>query len=138
MKTRLLKKIQQAILEHPAHFDMDEWGARYKLENLVHDEPPESNCNTTACIAGWACVLTNSHPTFEWKELPGFGLCVDDHEHHTGSLLGLNQKQVDRLFYTCFWPKRFEARYERAKKNTTKARIAAERIDHFIATKGAE
>lgn len=43
-----------------------------------------------------------------------------------------------RLIYLSCWPEAFRKPYMKAKQNRTKAKIAAARIEHFIATRGSE
>jgi hypothetical protein len=44
----------------------------------------------------------------------------------------------DELFDVCGWPTKFADAYEKARSQKARAKIAADRIEHFIATKGAE
>lgn len=59
--------------------------------------------------------------------------------HEAGRLLlGLTSDQAERLFYETNWPDKYYMQYETAKTSRGRARAAANRIDHFIQTKGEE
>lgn len=139
MNIELLEQIKARILAEPDAFRMDTW-----------------SCGTAHCIAGWALVLNNlsiANP--------------DDHAVNqrltdgrrpiavAATLLGLDggeegewdETEAVRLFCTYAWPERFEDRYDESyddgpddlpSRRRARAEIAAERIDHFIATNGAE
>jgi len=53
-------------------------------------------------------------------------------------LLGIDQRTANRLFSLAAWPEKFCEPFDAAKTPAKRARIAAERIEHFIATDGAE
>lgn len=52
-------------------FDGDKWeGSRHRpLQPVVEHK----SCNTTACVAGWACLLSNYHPTIMTREIEDHG-----------------------------------------------------------------
>lgn len=133
INVKLLRRVQKAIVEHAAHFDMSEWGVGASKADIMHDEPPESECGTTACIAGFAVILRDG------KARPSEAVAL-----RAAKLLSLDYDSWDfgcngtRLFHVQHWPSKFYHRYSKAKRNLTRARIAAERIEHFIKTKGAE
>jgi hypothetical protein len=63
------------------------------------------------------------------------------------NILGLTEEQADRLFFLPIahehheqysWPAKFEQRYNAATTLEAKAKVAVERIEHFIKTKGRE
>jgi hypothetical protein len=118
MNVELLQQVKQAILAEPDKFRMDRW-----------------SCGTAHCIAGWACLLRDI-PIVEGDfttetvsgEYPGLV---------ASKLLDLRGRAADKLFYTFGWPSRFRAPYLGATRRE-RAEIAAERIDHFIATDGRE
>lgn len=131
LNVKLLRKVQKHILAEPRRLNM----------NVVVGkvDTSESPCGTVGCIAGWTCILSG---------VPE----ADTDLRKAQSLLGLTREQRDRLFaeprygledydgtsYEAVWPKSFARRYENARTQKTMAKIAAGRIDHFIATKGAE
>jgi hypothetical protein len=120
MNVKLLRRIQKRILKHPDSYDQNVMISR--------DE-----CGTTACIAGWAVLLSPLDPGF-----------IGDYASKATLLLGLDDEQAIRLFdviedgYCCGWPDKYVRAYLRAKTPRGRARAAMRRIDHFIKTKGAE
>jgi hypothetical protein len=141
INVRMLRRIEKAILAKPEKFDMrdylrpvemthEQW-SRYFLKPDVFEL-----CKTTACIAGWADLLTNKQSH------------IFDVSSRAADILGLIPDQSMRLFYLStqtsdekHWPKEFERPYRRAiraKKWADAAKIAVERIEHFIKTRGAE
>lgn len=130
MNTRLLRKVKRHILEEPKRLDMGTWG----------ESSRRSPCGTVGCIAGWGMVLSQKHPERfigeenadalaellgSWTEDPG------------ASALGITTEQARRLFYVDQWPEHFRKGYGRLAKQK-KAERVAERIEHFIKTRGAE
>lgn len=115
MNVELLEKIAEVIVEKCGQFDMDTW----------HGE----GCGTAHCIGGWAEVLTGSEPGYSLiakAQLLGIGY-------------GLNDSQAGRLFYLDCWPEGFRNAYRDEERDPlAKAKIAADRIRHFIATDGCE
>jgi hypothetical protein len=75
------------------------------------------DCGTAACIQGWALRFTG-----------GF---IDN-----SNPLKLTPEEMKRLFYRNNWPVRFHPAPPCTEKSLAKQ--AAARIDHFIATDGAE
>jgi hypothetical protein len=119
----LLEKIKQRILRAPQKFRMDEW-----------------DCGTAMCIAGLACAMDRHRPKAMWKQDYYFSPQL-----HAARLLGFGKPdwadrtpRGNRLFFVDYWPDSFRDRFRAARLRKTKARIAAERIDHFIATNGQE
>lgn len=113
MKVGLLRRVKLHILEEPRRLDMTLW----KSIRWGEDPPP---CGTTACIGGWALILS---------QYQGKGPVDRD----AAKALHLTKKQAVRLFYVSFWPPEFKDAYLRAKPKK-RAAIAAARIDHFIKT----
>jgi hypothetical protein len=125
MNVRLLRKIQKHILAEPRRFAMgivDKRGIAGDSERIKPDEynafnPYEDgqkfpDCGTMGCIMGWGRIL--------------------------GGRKYDRSQMWNKLCSASSWPERFRASYKRAKTPLTRARIAARRIDHFIATKGME
>lgn len=130
MNVELLRNVARHIEATPLRLDMDVVIARKDAANFgikrISDFPP---CGTVCCIGGWAIVLSGE----------------DDSDLRAAKrLLDLDGKfdrdssEVSRLFHVQFWPESFRSDYEAAKTPAAKARIAVARIEHFIATKGAE
>jgi hypothetical protein len=135
MNVRLLRKVKDHILAEAQHFDMGFW-----VNSGEH--PPrrkEQTCGTTCCIAGWANAMTISPRAYK-------KLTVDQYQHkiygsrdNAAISLGLDDSQARKLFYTPDWPYEFQHRLEQHKPGTKAyAKVAAERIEHFIATNGSE
>jgi len=131
MNIKLLRKIERHILAEPKRFWM-RWfvavkdRAHPKLRTRKDEWRPFPKCNTAACVAGWACILSGKEVT------PTQHLC-----NMASDLLGLDSQQASRLFVPWQWPEQFKAGVsDDGKKETVK--IAVARIEHFIRTKGKE
>lgn len=114
MNTKLLLKVKRKILKYPQLFDMSWFTSA-------------NSCGTTHCIGGWAKVFSKSDK-------------VD-------CGLEITTKQCDKLFYVNFWPEPFRTKYldlctgsvlrawtPKPGNERKVAKVAAERIDYFIAT----
>lgn len=144
MNVKLLRKIQKHILAEPKRYEQNVT-ITYGIpgEEIVADESnPEPEllkaggfapCGTAACIGGWGQLLGMKRPskTFNWEQ--------------ARRALGLDHSQAAKLFAYSFetdeihsWPEKFRLAYAKAKTQRQKARVAVRRIDHFIATEGAE
>lgn len=135
----LLEQIKEQVLAHPEHVNMREW-----IRDSASDEEshaflsevsrwlgnPERfvRCNTTACIAGWAVILSPSQEGIEHLAIETAAL----------KYLGLNHDQGRRLFFPAVWPLDFAIKYHDAETAEAAAQAVAVRIDHFIQTNGAE
>jgi len=145
---RLLRRVQEHILSDPRRFNMDYWKRHVSLARIAagedcifgiesaKDVPP---CGTIACIAGWTALLgtpPGNRPLLWSKvrtcatELLGLKPLLDERGFSYGSDY--------RLFFEENWPERFYHRFRLATSRRQRARIAAQRIDHFIKTGGAE
>jgi hypothetical protein len=141
LNVKLLRKIQRHISDEPRRFSMSFWGIKAKskkqwrekiadlgVEDVSKSAPP---CNTTACIAGTANLITGG------KRL--------DAEHRAAKILGIPFVRVPLifsegfykdypLFHVAKWPKPFSTRYKKAETPRQRAKIACARIDHLIKT----
>lgn len=130
MNVELLKQVATKLrrMRHKKHFNMHEWAQ-------------QTSCGTAACIAGHTLMLQGAKPV---KFVPTWGsrgaltslfLTKNGKEVFASeaatTALGLTAEQADRLFYAENWPHGFA-------KGRTDPKVAAARIDHFIATKGRE
>lgn len=145
MNTELLLKVKAAILEEPKRLDMSDWAmSEFDMKLLPEDiQPP---CNTVACIAGWAISIHNNifgeelYTLVKSKPAQYAAEGVYDHYHfgphfEAKGLLELTEEQADSLFYREYWPLQFRAPYTNAAQGSIlRAKLAADRIDHFIAT----
>lgn len=132
MNIQLLLQVKEQILKEPLQFRMENW---------FSDVSPFfiPNCGTTACIGGWAVAILKQITPREAALENG----VTDFSRNAAAryALLLTEAQAERLFYRTSWPDRFRDDYLWARHNqdmTKAAQVAAERIDHFIATNGNE
>ena len=109
----------------PGQFDMGTWcNTRDK-------------CGTVACLAGWTLLAEGENPTrlaleIENEEFDGDVTTVDWRIPLTAAaVLGLNRDQAERLFFTHCWPDGFDG-------DNCSLETLRERVEHFIATDGAE
>jgi hypothetical protein len=114
MNKPLLLKVADAIEANPQHFDM----------SLFTDD-----CDTTACIAGWAVFLNSRYKNF--KKF----LAENDYSIPTraASALKLTDDQASRLFYTEGWPARKRVKYRNAPTLEAKAKVATDYIRQYVA-----
>jgi hypothetical protein len=142
MNVKLLRTIQRHILAEPKRFRMLDWIEKQTPTDptyIADDSERVSfpKCGTVACIGGWAVLLSKKKPSETGYE-----------GYRAAKILGLNRPtgiidraasvDSERLFFTDVWPIDFAVKFRLAKTPEGRARIAAKRIDHFIATKGAE
>jgi hypothetical protein len=125
MNIELFEKVKQAIVAEPERFDMSLW----VLSDFVNEFDStkgfkENTCGTTACIAGWACVL-GTDDNVKALDVPG----------RASALLGPRWEQAEQLFYTKYWPSKFLVPYEEGTEQEA-AQAAADAIDRFIACGG--
>lgn len=143
MNTKLLREVKKHILEEPKRYDQNNY-----METGADAEAASrfgvAQCGMLGCIAGWTVVLG--------QPARRAGLCCDWFNEGR-RLLELTSEQANRLFagfsrpddyyddddddYDS-WPLAFRSRYYRAKTARGRALVAAERIEHFIKTKGEE
>jgi hypothetical protein len=121
MNVELLQQVKQVILADPDSFRMDTW-----------------TCGTAHCIAGWALLLRDI-PIVGGPSLSKQRTVSDEHPGDVAAeLLGLSDDEQLSLFNCYHWPVEFHARYRESPDRRARAQVAAERIDHFIATAGRE
>lgn len=142
INVRLLRKIQRAIMERPDQFEMSMWFSHYLMFRDQDQAVPAGGCGTAACIAGWAITLNSKtpkpavvcdrlHRSFQWS-------FSDRVFEKAQRLLGLSEGQARSLFMDEHWPEPFYENYNKTNKPAVRARVACQRIDHFIKTKGEE
>lgn len=148
INVELLERVKAHILEEPRRFDMSTFVARASDPSLLLAPDMRPACGTVACIAGWAVFLSSGLPKKITEDL------YESIESHAAGLLGLGleagdlddeeddpdgESEVSRLFYVPNWPAEFRRRYRHTENDpTARARVAADRIDHFLKTNGAE
>ena len=125
----ILKRVKKFFLNDPERLDMSSWGTK-------HGATP---CGTTACIGGAICLL-EAPRRIKWVdgEMVPRSAKYEDIPALAAELIGLEPSEIDNLFYTDGvygkWPASFRRRFQRTNSQETRAQIAGERIDHFIAT----
>ncbi len=136
MNIPLLRRIQKRILKEPRQFQMDNW--------FNHSPSVYPNCGTAACIAGWAVTMSmkKGNPKKICQLLTG-ALTTDWTDNDKITRKAMKFLQLDtpeaakRLFIQSRWPSVF--RFHPSSEGTPEyAANAVARIDHFIATNGAE
>lgn len=138
MNTRLLRRIQKHILKYPDAFVME-----YFVEN--RDKETKTPCGTAACIGGWACIMEQKKlsPRLRQRLLNNISKPEDywigkdydfNYFYHARRFLGISERQAESLFELGGWPEKFNIRYYGAKTNKGLARVAVQRIEHFINT----
>jgi hypothetical protein len=121
MNIELLRKVQEQIVNHPETFRIDRW-----------------NCGTAQCIAGHALSMTGHQWMAPTNEPDNLVIAGDEATEVVAQReLALSFWQAKRLFYDWRWPSEFQVPYRNA-DYVGRAKIASERIDHFIATDGRE
>lgn len=161
MNIELLQKVKAHILEEPRRFNLGYWGGivdpKFYNELLAEedeggDEELESvlakqrpPCGAVGCIAGNVCILAGLIKPTEHFDGGSVYEMLDNTQDIAADALGLDVYQAARLFFLprwgrlAGWPSAFADRLNEAKPGSVEyAQITAERIDHFIATNGAE
>ena len=140
MNIPMLKKVRAAILKRPGQFDMGSFFDT-KLSFFPDGSPSvtqnPSHCGTAACIGGWAVHLSKGRKRLldtRNEERNGEFDVVDE----SSEILHLNKDQSTRLFCTSEWPQELRDKYHNSATAKIRANVAADRIDHFIKTKGRE
>jgi len=149
MNVRRLRAIARLMQKYPDHVEMRYWfsrrvasilsryGATYPVSPVRLMSKPD--CNTMGCIGGWALRFSKMTDRrlheMEWSSI----------KDHAASLLELSDHEASRLMLparypgeTLCWPIEFQRRYDRAKTPRARAKVVADRIEHFIVTKGKE
>lgn len=131
MNTALLRRVKATILEEPGRLNME-------IPFLPDSSVP---CGTAACIAGWTVILARRRGREPFsttcKRLDRS--CEGRHhwleiEPKARELLGITQEQSSTLFHSDDWPYPFSQRYGNALTDGQRAKVAAQRIEHFIKT----
>lgn len=132
-----LREVEQFILAEPRRFDM--WSGVQKTTDVrafsggdrILQEPP---CGTMCCVAGAAFIIgkkieLNKPYYFDWISISSYA--INKFFHFT-------YHQADLLFFPTNWPKIFKDAYDEADTPMLRASVGVARIEHFIATNGAE
>lgn len=139
-----LREVQSRIKAEPLQFDMQSWYRerdRFNSDSGLCDITIP-NCGTAACIAGWmVCIDRNINPSQAVMLVGDAGISVRQaFRVEDGSAL-----DWDKLFYDHNWPQPYRQQFYEAEnifendaRYAAMAKVACERIDHFIRTDGAE
>lgn len=131
----LLLRVRDEILAHPEHFDMAWWAYHPKVDGIETFEELDGEiasdlqahaCGTSACIAGWTVLLSET----------GLESNEDYLEVAAIEALGIDSRSANILFFSRQWPDSLQALYRDALATGDAkevARAAAARIDAFIA-----
>jgi len=136
LNVKLLRQAAKNIVAEAEHFDMNSW---VEAEDI---------CDTTCCIAGRiVCDSVWAEPENKAKSVEEVIYMVQEveygHEHHpkfsdvrsyAQELLGISEECGENLWFVENWPEPFMSEHRRAKTRLAKAKVAAARIEHFIAT----
>lgn len=128
MNIGLLQQVKARILAEPNAFRMDTW-----------------SCGTAHCIGGTALLLVGD-PIVNPEDQAWFQHTATGEEAGDAAarVLGLskeggNDSEAERLLHEESWPYEFSGKsHEEGVSRAKRAQIAADRIDHFIATGGRE
>lgn len=132
---KILRRVKAHILAEPRRLEMNDYASKT-------DAAP---CGTAGCIAGWTCLLESNMETVKaWNARAPEDAWVPTPDWHeeASRLLGLTEEKADKLFMPweleyeedASWPKEFQRRYDKCKTKVGKAKVTAERIEHFIKT----
>lgn len=133
MNVKLLRKVAKHILAEPLRYNQNATIARGIPGDVIEPDGETEQCvpacGTIACLGGWIALFTYKRPPrsgFSFRKI--------------GQALGVTSRQVSALCsYTTStsgkrWPAQYAKRYNRATTPRGRAKIAAERIEHFIKT----
>jgi len=120
MNVKLLRKVQKHILAEPQR-----WSFSWAISS------PQAPCGTRACIGGWTVILGKKIDLST-----GLQFTAENNAGVASELLGLTDEERNRLFF--YWPEPFLDRSFKYKTQEALAKNAANRIEHFIKTKGRE
>lgn len=138
MNKELLLRVKAHILEEPRRLNMSNWiqnaeaglcvsyefeSGELDIHTLSKDEVPP--CGTVACIAGWACLLSDKK--------------VRNYSAESTAIRSLNITfgQSEKLFFPYGWPNKADyEEYQSCGNAEQRAQIVARVIDGFIATEG--
>jgi hypothetical protein len=132
LNVRLLREVTKHILEEPRRLVMRHVSITpYSDESSfsgdgcrAQEYPP---CGTAACIAGWTMLLSGEKPYDARTQ-------KSSDTTRAGKLLGIDDDEQDALFFVSEWPHQFFHRYWNAGTPRGRAKIASDRIEHFIKT----
>lgn len=146
---KLLRKVQKHILEEPNRLLMDTYirtglvpGSVRRFDYDCWDGKRHTapSCGTTACIAGWAILLSQRRdlPQIDLHRLRA-SVEIQERAQEVLGLLGRDRLPIFiQLVSVDRWLPPFREQYLSAKSSRKRARIAAAYIDHYIKVYGEE
>ena len=134
MNLELLRRVQAKLrrMHHGGHLDMASFARK-------------TDCGTAYCIGGYALLMAGyktktvkDQKYLDWLAPDGRQLSWSDDGPNSiwGSaqkILGLTEEQANRLFIDDLWPDEFNDQWQ-----LNDPKVAADRIQHFIDTRGRE
>lgn len=141
MNVELLKRVAEVIVARPSDFQMRfvATDANMGSEPLWGEEDrllfsPEESCGTACCIAGWTIALSGDGDPNNVDGSSGVkGMRI------ASELLNIDASQANRLFVDYNWPRdNYRLPYWDATTDAERAKVAYDRIHHFIQTEGKE
>lgn len=128
---RLLRRAVAAIQRWPSSLDMQDW----ITHSVRKGRRPEPYCGTTACLAGHVALAAGWKPSEATARMENkkWGQ-IDWAEDVATRLLGLESHLATRLFYLYMWPDEYRDAYDSRCSNRARARVVAQRVEHFIKT----
>lgn len=107
LNRELAQRIKDKIVTERALWDQNSWAATLPENIDANGELIDGTCGTTACVAGWACMLTGNPLDWSTAENIGFGKVQAARvkngewiESVATRELGLDDDQVAALFHT--------------------------------------
>lgn len=134
LNLRLLRKVRNRIAEIPESYYQRDWMR----------ESDAAPCGTVACLAGETVICAAPSVAQGIKDLRravraferGFAYDIGVVKK-ARTLLGISLEDAERMFggYADEWPQPFKGRFERAKRQQTKAKIAVAYLDECLKRK---
>lgn len=138
MNVERLKRVREQILAEPARFDMNDY------VSPVYDERQE-RCGTALCMAGFAAldagfIVLRDAPrdgtARVYYDTTTAGAAYATGTKMFAAALDIDGDQAQALFHHSGWPGAFYKAFRDAETSLARARVAAARIDAFIASGG--
>lgn len=128
MNVELLERICETIMQENTLFNMNAWFQKQDGTTVL-PRRSDDYCGTVCCIAGHAIKLwyPNGIPNERYSGT------VFTFGNWAGDILQLNPREVEKLFFVCFWPTYYQDAYMKARDiPELRAKTAVNRIQHFI------
>lgn len=126
LNVKLLAKVRDKIRATPEAYKQSVWG----------EKSSEAPCGTRACIAGWGFILSGvATPEQVRAERYAPGKSIN-FISEGAELFGIGKDEAEVLFCgdASRWAEPFEERWANAASKAERANVAADYLDHIIAT----